>query len=306
MAEGTEEDSRFVPDLTEEQEKQSRRVETTPLPVIHEVIRRRGEDELARSNAALAWSGLAAGMTMGFSLICEGLFRAHLPHAEWTPLVSKIGYSVGFIMVILGRQQLFTENTLTPIIPVLASRKLSTAMQTLRLWLVVLVSNLVGALCVAWVLGHTDVFEHSVREAFSVIGKHAIENSFGTTLLRGIFAGWLIAFVVWLMPATPNNRFWVILLLTWLVGLGDLSHIIAGSVETMYVVTSGSATWGDYFLHFMIPALIGNIIGGVSLVGLINHAQLVAGVSPDQPQGQRGRADGKRHEKRGKSAKGTA
>jgi hypothetical protein len=98
MAEGTEEDSRFVPELTEEQEKQSRRVETTPLPVIHEVIRRRGKDELARSNAALAWSGLAAGMTMGFSLISEGLFRAHLPQTEWAPLVSKIGYSVGFIM----------------------------------------------------------------------------------------------------------------------------------------------------------------------------------------------------------------
>lgn len=271
----------YAPELTEEQEKQSRRVETTPLPVIHEVIRRRGEDELARSNAALAWSGLAAGMSMGFSLICEGLLRAHLPKAEWTPLVSKIGYSVGFILVILGRQQLFTENTLTPIIPVLASRKLSTALQTLRLWVVVLISNLVGALCVAWVLGHTDVFEHSVREAFSQIGRHTIENNFSTTLLRGIFAGWLIAFAVWLMPATPNNRFWVILLLTWLVGLGDLSHIIAGSVETLYVVLTGQATWGDYFLHFMFPALIGNIVGGVSLVGLINHAQLVAGKSLD-------------------------
>lgn len=280
MADNEQDDnSRYAPELTKEQERQSRRVETTSLPVIHEVIRRRGEDELARSNAALAWSGLAAGMSMGFSLITEGLLRAHLPKADWTPLVSKIGYSVGFILVILGRQQLFTENTLTPIIPVLASRKLSTALQTLRLWLVVLVSNLIGALCVAWVLGHTDVFDRLVREAFSQIGSHAIEGSFGTTLIRGIFAGWLIAFVVWLMPATPNNRFWVILLLTWLVGLGDLSHIVAGSVETLYAVTTGAATWGEYFLHFMFPALIGNIIGGVSLVGLINHAQLVAGKS---------------------------
>lgn len=302
-----DENSRFAPDLTEEQEEQSRRVETTPLPVIHEVIRRRGEEELARSNAALAWSGLAAGMSMGFSLICEGLFRAHLPSAEWAPLIAKIGYSVGFILVILGRQQLFTENTLTPIIPVLASRKLSTALQTLRLWAVVLASNLIGALCVAWVLGHTDVFEHSVREAFSEIGRHAIENHFSTTLLRGIFAGWLIAFVVWLMPATPSNRFWVILLLTWLVGLGDLSHIIAGSVETLYVVTTGSATWGDYFVNFMIPALIGNTIGGVSLVALINHAQLVAGISPDsedEAQGKRQREDGRKPNEASKATKG--
>lgn len=274
------EDAEYAPNLTEEQEKLSRRVETTPLPVIHEVIRKRGEDELARSNSALAWSGLAAGLSMGFSMICEGLFRARLPHAEWAPLVSKIGYSVGFIVVILGRQQLFTENTLTPVIPVLARRNMATAIQTARLWTVVLVTNVIGALCVAAVLGRSDVFNQPVKDAFSEIGRAAIGNTFGTTLLRGIFAGWLIALVVWLMPAVPSNRFWVILLLTWLVGVGELSHCIAGSVESLYVVTTGQATWGEYFLHFLIPATLGNTIGGVSLVAVLNHAQVVAGQSP--------------------------
>ena len=295
----TDENSLFVPELTEEQEDQSRRVESTPLPVIHEVIRRRGQEELARSNSALAWSGFAAGMTMGFSLICQGLFRALLPQTPWAPLVSNIGYSVGFIMVILGRQQLFTENTLTPILPVLASRKLSMALHTLRLWGIVLLANLLGALCVAWVLGHSAVFEPNVRRAFAEIGNQAIANEFGTTLVRGIFAGWLIAFVVWLMPATPNNRFWVILFLTWLVGVGNLSHIIAGSVETLYVVTTGLATWNQYFFNFMFPALIGNMIGGISLVGLINHAQLVAGKSVEEMNsgGHRKEAENKRPRK---------
>jgi len=273
----TEDQAPFAPDLTRQQEAQSRRVESTPLPVIHEVIRRRGEEELARSNSALAWSGLAAGLSMGLSLITEGLLKTHLPDAPWALLVSKMGYSMGFVVVILGRQQLFTENTLTPVIPVLAKRDLATVFKTLRLWLVVLASNLIGALCIAWVLGHTDAFEQSVRNAFAEIGQHAIGNTFGTTLLRGIFAGWIIALVVWLMPAVPNNRLWVIMLLTWLVGVADLSHVIAGSIETMYIVLTGSATWREYFLHFMIPALLGNTIGGVSLVALINHAQLVAG-----------------------------
>src|SRR5690349_16875351 len=128
-------------ELTDEEEEKSKKVESTPLPVIHEVIRRRGEDELARSNSALAWSGLAAGMSMGFSMIAEGLLQVHLPAQPWATAVSKFGYSVGFLLVILGRQQLFTENTLTPVLPVLAKRDLATVIQMLRLWVIVLTFN---------------------------------------------------------------------------------------------------------------------------------------------------------------------
>jgi formate-nitrite transporter family protein len=277
MIAGQEPDSQYAPELTRDEEVKSKKVESTPLPVIHEVIRRRGEDELARSNSALAWSGLAAGLTMGFSMISEGLIRSHLPDAPWAILVSKLGYSVGFLMVILGRQQLFTENTITPVIPVLARRDLATALQTLRLWVVVLTFNVIGALCIAWVLGHTNAFDLNIRQTFNDMGMRSISNSFATTLIRGIFAGWLIAFVVWLIPATPNERFFIILLLTWLVGVGELSHSVAGAVETLYVVVTGSATWHQFFFNFLIPAVIGNTIGGVSLVAVLNHAQLVAG-----------------------------
>ena len=287
----------FAPELTEQQEKQVEKVESTSLPVIHEVIRMRGEQELARSNATLVWSGLAAGLSMGFSLIAEGLLQSRLPHARWSPLISKIGYSFGFIVVILGRQQLFTENTLTPVLPVLARRTVRAAADTLRLWTVVLVSNLIGALCVAWVLSHSSAFDKPVREAFLDIGTASLAHGFGTVLIRGIFAGWLIALIVWLLPAVPNNRIWMILLLTWLVGVGDLSHIIAGSVNTLYAVTSGAASWGNYFTHFMVPALLGNTLGGVALVAVLNHAQVVAGEGLQQPESKYGESDGKDGEK---------
>jgi formate/nitrite transporter FocA (FNT family) len=277
MVANREVEAQYVPDLTEQEKEKAKKVESTPLPVIHEVIRRRGEDELARSNGALAWSGLAAGMSMGFSMIAEALLRTHLPAQPWATVVSKFGYSVGFLLVILGRQQLFTENTLTPVLPVLAKRDIGTGLQMLRLWVIVLTFNIVGAACVAWVLGHTDAFDAETRHAFARLGHHAIENPFSTTLIRAIFAGWLIAFVVWLIPALPNERFWIILLLTWLVGLGNLSHSIAGSVETLYVVLTGEATWRQFFINFFIPAVLGNTIGGVSLVAVLNHAQLVAG-----------------------------
>jgi formate/nitrite transporter FocA (FNT family) len=282
MVANREVEAQYAPQLTKEEEEKSRAVESTPLPVIHEVIRRRGEDELSRPNSALVWSGLAAGMSMGFSMIAEALLVTHLPAQPWAVVISKFGYSVGFLLVILGRQQLFTENTLTPVLPVLAKRDVGTALQMLRLWVIVLIFNVIGAVCVAWVLGHTSAFDLDTRRTFSRMGLHAIGNSLSTTLIRGIFAGWLIAFVVWLIPALPNERFWIILLLTWLVGLGNLSHSIAGSVETLYVVLTGDATWREFFVNFFIPAVLGNTIGGVSLVAVLNHAQVVSGKKQQQ------------------------
>jgi hypothetical protein len=103
-------------------------------PVVYETIRREGEDELQRSAAALAWSGLAAGLSMGASFIAEALLAAHLARAPWAPLVSRLGYSLGFLIVILGRQQLCTENTLTVILPLMVRQDVGTLARVVRLW----------------------------------------------------------------------------------------------------------------------------------------------------------------------------
>ncbi len=246
-------------------------------PVVYEAIRREGEDELRRPARALAWSGFAAGLSMGFSLVTQGLLRAGLPNAPWRPLVANLGYSVGFLIVILGRQQLFTENTLTVILPLLSRRSGAVLARVARLWVVVLVANLAGALLFAWVVGNTDVFRAAPRQAFHEIGRDALTGGFGTVVLRGIFAGWLIALMVWLLPAAEAARVQIIIIITYIVGLAGLAHIIAGSVEVLYLVTTGDASWLDFLGRFMLPTLIGNIIGGVSLVAALNHAQVVAG-----------------------------
>jgi formate-nitrite transporter family protein len=126
--------------------------------VVHEAIRREGEDELGRSVSALAWSGFAAGLSMGFSLIGEALIRSHLPDYSWRPLLAKFGYTLGFLIVILGRQQLFTENTLTVILPLLMRKDSSTLKLVLRLWSVVLAANLAGAALFAWGVSGTPAF----------------------------------------------------------------------------------------------------------------------------------------------------
>src|SRR3954447_4936068 len=106
-------------------EEAEQRSSVTPH-VVHEAVSREGEQELERTTPALAWSGLAAGLSMGFSLIAEGMLRNELPRAPWARLVVKLGYSMGFLLVILGRQQLFTENTLTPMLPLFHKKDAAT------------------------------------------------------------------------------------------------------------------------------------------------------------------------------------
>jgi len=263
--------------LSDDEEQKVKERTALPASVVHAAIRREGADELKRPSSALAWSGLAAGLSMGFSLVAEGLLRSHLPDAPWRPLVAKLGYSLGYLIVILGRQQLFTENTLTVILPLMIRRDLKTLLHVVRLWSIVLVANLLGALIFAWAAGNTDAFTPEVRHAFSSMGHDAMEAPFWTILIRGIYGGWLVALLVWLLPLAESARVLVIILLTYIVGLGGFSHIIVGSLEVLYLVTTGGASWGDYFGSFMLPALIGNVIGGVSLVAALNHAQTISG-----------------------------
>ncbi|HEU4562132.1 MAG TPA: formate/nitrite transporter family protein, partial [Longimicrobium sp.] len=266
-----------APDLSEHEKKKADEEESLDASTTHEVIRRMGEEELKRSTAALAWSGLAAGLAMGFSLVAEGVLKTHLPDAEWAPLVSKLGYAFGFLIVILGSQQLFTENTLTAVVPLLAHRTGAVLRNVARLWAVVLVANLLGALLFALVIGRTELFRPDVHHAFTELGHKAVEHGFWLTVLKGVFAGWLIALLVWMLPASESSHVLVILLITWLVGVGEFSHIIAGAAEVFYLAVRGDLVWGDTLTGFIAPALLGNVLGGVTLVAALNHAQVTAG-----------------------------
>ncbi|MGH9739283.1 MAG: formate/nitrite transporter family protein [Candidatus Acidiferrales bacterium] len=245
--------------------------------VVHETIRREGDDELQRSSSALAWSGFAAGLSMGFSLIAEGLLAAYLPNASWTPLASKLGYSVGFLIVVLGRQQLFTETTLTAVLPLFSKRDLKTAVATLRLWGIVLAANIVGAYIFAWTVGRVPIFSPHIYESMIDISRGGAQGAWGVIFVRAIFAGWLIALMVWLLPAAESARVSIIIILTYIIGLGGFNHVIAGSVKMLFLVVRGAATWPEFFLKFFLPTLLGNIVGGVSLVAFLGHAQVVAG-----------------------------
>lgn len=282
-----DDDAVAAPELTEKQREEAEERSAISIDVVHEAIRKDGDEELNRSVSALAWSGLAAGLSMGFSFVAMALIYAHLPDVPWRSLLVRLGYPIGFLIVIIGRQQLFTENTILAIIPLLARRNMPTFLRVLRLWTVVFLANMAGAHLFAWVVANTPMFQHDVQHAMLELAKKAANVTFGAAILRGIFAGWLIALVVWMLAAIDTGRVAVIAILTYLVGLGDFTHIIAGAVEVLFLPMAGAATWMSVAWGYLFPTLIGNIIGGTALTAAINHAQVVAGrknKAPHEPR----------------------
>ena len=272
------------PDLDNDERKHAGTGPTPPeARVIHELVREDGEKMLERSAKAMAWSAFGAGLSMGFSFFAMAIIRSGLPEgAPWAKLVTGLGYTLGFIIVVLGRQQLFTESTLSAALPLLTRKDLKTAWCVTRLWSVVLLFNILGTFLFAWLISHPGLFDPDINKALHAIAEEALKDPFWPMLVKAILAGWLIALIVWLIPGAGQSRLLLILILTYVVAIAHFSHIIAGSVEAAYNVWSGTISFGEYFTRFMFPTLIGNTIGGVSLVAIINHAP----VRDELPGGQ--------------------
>ncbi|MEX5321162.1 formate/nitrite transporter family protein [Pseudomonas shirazica] len=266
--------SEKTPGLSANEEKEVSLNQPPRAAVLHEIIRYQGDQELERTLAALWWSALAAGLSMGLSLMAMGLFYARLPEGDSAQVIASIGYSAGFLAVILARQQLFTENTLTAVLPVMTAPTLANFGRLLRLWSVVLLGNLAGTLLVAWVMLELPIFDSKTDVAFLEVGRKVMKNDVSQMFAKGIVSGWMIATMVWMIPSMEHAKIWIILMITYLMALGDFTHIVVGSVEVSYLVWAGDETWSSFWLEFALPTLAGNIIGGSFIFGLISHAQV--------------------------------
>lgn len=253
----------------ESEEKQSGKeieVDEDRLPsramAIHEHIRQDGEKEMERDAMALLWSAIAAGLSMGASLLAKGIFHVQLEGVPGGFLLENLGYTFGFIIVIMARQQLFTENTVTAVLPVMQNPTLSNVGLLMRLWGVVLLGNLIGTGVAAWAFEYMPIFDEETRDAFVKIGMEVMKNSPTEMFANAIISGWIIATMVWMFPAAGGAKIVVIILMTWLIALGDTTHIVVGSVEILYLVFNGTLPWSDFFWPFALPTLAGNICGG--------------------------------------------
>lgn len=264
------------PEPKADPKKEAKVKQASPLPsaLIYEVIKREGEEELSRSNRSLIWSGLAAGLMMSFSVLGEAIFRTYLPDVPQAYLVENLGYSFGFLLVIMGRLQLFTENTITTVFPFLENPQVSVFVSTLRLWGIVLIANVVGAFVAAMVM-HTGAISDEFRPAIQSLSEHATGMGAADSFMRGIPAGILVAALVWSLPQASGSKFFVILGFTWLIAAGDFTHIIAGSVEMAYMIVGGTLSPAAGLTGFFLPVLAGNIIGGTAVFAMIAYGQVV-------------------------------
>lgn len=263
-----------TPGLSPDEQQEVNHNQPPRAAVLHEIIRLQGDQELERTLAALWWSALAAGLTMGLSLMAMGLFYARLPQGDGAQVIASLGYSAGFLGVILARQQLFTENTLTAVLPVMTTPTLANLGRLLRLWGIVLLGNLAGTLLVAWVMLELPIFDSKTDVAFLEVGRKVMENDISQMFAKGIVSGWMIATMVWMIPSMEHAKIWIILVITYLMALGDFTHIVVGSLEVSYLVWAGDETWGAFLMDFALPTLAGNIIGGSFIFALISHAQV--------------------------------
>lgn len=250
--------------------------EATHLAPRHmfEVIRREGEEELSRPMKSLIWSGIAAGVMISFSVVGEAIFRTYLPDAPTSYLIENLGYSLGFLLVILGKLQLFTENTITTIFPLVRSPRAEMFAKVARLWAIVLTANVIGAFFAAAVMVFTPAIPADILPAVTSLSEHALGFPPFEAFARAIPAGVLVAAIVWMLPQAAGSSFWVVVTFTWLIAAGDFTHIVAGSVEMWYLLLSGNTGAGDAVFAFFIPVFAGNVIGGSVIFTLMAWGQV--------------------------------
>ena len=242
--------------------------------VVHEVIRLQGDEELGRSLLSLLSSGIAAGVSITASLMAEAFLTSHLPKTEWAPLVTSLGYTVGFVITIMGNLQLFTESTITVILPIATHPTARNLVRLVRLWTVAFVANLIGTFIVAYAMAHTLIISEEQLSAALELSQAALAHEPLTVLARGIPAGFLVASIAWILPNARGGEFWLVVLVTYVIALGGFSHVVAGSAEAWLLWLSDKTSFWDATVRYILPALAGNIIGGTGLFAVLAHGQV--------------------------------
>jgi formate/nitrite transporter FocA (FNT family) len=264
----------------DESASQQKDLERPSAEEIYNQVATNARQELKRTSTSLGISGFGGGAFMGLSALGPSIVIAMLGHSNIVQIVSRMLYPLGFIVVIVGRSQLFTENTLYPVALVLAEKR--ELWNTMRLWAVVLPSNIAGACAFAFLAARTPALEPSVVGALGDLGLTAIAHPMATIFWSGVIGGWIIALAAWLVSGSHSitGSVMVIWMLTFIVGLGNFAHCIATSCEVLVAILAHRAPWTAY-PTWLLPAVLGNICGGVGLVTILEYGQVIYGGDED-------------------------
>lgn len=228
------------------------------------------DEEIATRKQELIFSGFAAGFAIVLSFIGYAVGQAHFPNNNF---LNAILYPLGFIYIILGRYQLYTENTLPPVVLVLG--RVASLPLLFRVWVIVLVGNVLGAGLGSYILANTHVLSPAATEAGMEFARHGLETGWWDVFFKALFAGWLVAGVVWLGNAARDtiSRLLLIYIVFYTIAVADLFHVVTAACDVFYFVFAGGGGV-SVFYEFWLPVLLGNTVGGVFLVGLVNFGQI--------------------------------
>jgi formate/nitrite transporter FocA (FNT family) len=243
-----------------------------------------GLHEIERPPLGLFLSSFSAGLDIGFSLFLMAVMMTvvgdELPKPVRELLVAST-YGIGFIMVVIGRSELFTEHTTLAVLPVIG-RKANVG-GLLRLWVIVYVANILGTAAFA---GMTVLVGPRLKvidpKVLGEIAGGATHHPALTILFSAILAGWLMGLLSWLVTAARDtiSQILIVWLITGAIGLGHLHHSIVGATEVLSGLFAGQGiSWRD-FGHFMLWATIGNAIGGIFFVAVLKYSHASRG-EPD-------------------------
>ncbi|MHA6343980.1 formate/nitrite transporter family protein [Roseivivax sp. CAU 1761] len=250
---------------------------------VYEVINLEGREELKRPMGSLWWSGIAAGVGISASVLAEGILHTTFVDHAYRAAIENLGYTVGFIIVILGRLQLFTENTITVVLPVLKDRSFRMLGCAARLWALVFAANMVGTFFVALLTLYGGTVVPEYIEGMKAVSHHYAEFTAMEAFKYGVPAGFFIAALVWMLPSSNGTEVFVIFLMTYLIAMGDFTHVVAGSGEAFLLWIDGEIDWQKTWLGLILPSFVGNVAGGTGLFALLAYGQVKAEIDP-QPQ----------------------
>ena len=268
--------------LTEKKEEPSKPTEhkpeqpKEPYEIMVEQIEA-GLKEHRRSNIGLLISSLSAGLEVGFSILVIGIIYT-LFKTEVSPgklyLMMALVYPIGYIFVIIGRSELFTEHTVLATIPVLNGE--ASFKSLFNLWIIVYVGNLIGGYLFGTIVLQFNAGKHLISlDFFHFVSQKMVAYSSINILVSSIMAGWLMGTLSWLLSSAQDtlSRVAMIFFITFIISIAGLHHCIVGSIEIfMAYFANANDISGLEFLKFQGLSTVGNIIGGVVLVALVKYA----------------------------------
>ena len=269
--ERAQEDEKFIPVIVKRSDEGRRHPDDTLEQAVKE-----GLEQIQRGSFSLALSSLAGGLILGFTAMAVAvLTKAAEPYGS--PVITRaftaLVYPLGFVICILSGAQLFTEHTALAVYPVLDKK--ASLPQLLRLWLIVIAGNPIGAVIIAAMLAVAEPVIDA-GQGYVIVGRHLVTYALLPLLASAMLAGWLMAQGAWLVlgTAATSGQIRAVYIVTFLIGIGGLHHSIAGAAEILTALLIGNEFTLAQAARFVGVALLGNLIGGSIFVAILNYIHI--------------------------------